>query len=366
MRDQEKTKIAVTPSGYDDIGAVLDSMGEGFAYDDITSDDLCELELLSRYAVVFINCSEECQGYAHEARGSLQRFVQRGGALYVSDWAGAYISEAFPEYITFSDEGGEKGTSVAEVTDPGLWEILGPSLELHFDLPGWKAIRHTNQNTRVYLRGSYVLEDGDRQENKPLLVSFDYGQGHVIYTAFHNEPQLSEKERQLLRFLVLKPVTVKVAKATVKLLATERLSAEKETVASIDPGGSSPVYSHVVPTGVNLKILLNWRGRETMLQLSVHSPDGGLYRQVHSNAPPLGVTVPNAQAGTWQYQVTGLAVPYANFPYVLTVATQPTATWSQPGLPDKTITDYLAQVCRHCGRSNRHRANFCAGCGQKL
>ena len=354
MRDQEKIRIAVTPPGYDNIGAVLDSMGEGFAYEDITSDDLFDIEVLSRYAVVFVNCSEECHDYAHEARESLQRFVQRGGALYVSDWAEAYIREAFPEHITFSDEGGEAGTVVAEVTDPGLWEILGPSLELHFDLSAWKAISDISQNPRVYLRGSYVLEGGDHQENKPLLVSFDYGQGQVIYTAFHNEPQLSEKERQLLRFLVLKPVTVKVAKATVKLLDAERLSAEKETVASIDDGESSPIYSHIVPIGVNLRILLNWRGRETTLQLSVYSPDGGLYRQVHSNTPPLGVTVPNAQAGTWQYQVTGLAVPYANFPYVLTVATQPTAVWSQP------------RICIHCGRSNRPGANFCAGCGQRL
>ena len=354
MADWDTIKIAVTPAGYDDIGAVLASMGEGFAYHDITSDDLCDPGMLSRYSVVFINCSDECYIYAEEAKRSLQRFVRLGGALYVSDWAAAYISEAFPEYVTFSDEDGTEGSVVAKVTDPGLHEILGPRLELHFDMPGWKAIQHTGQGTRVYLRGSYELEDGDHEENKPLLVSFDYGEGHVVYTAFHNEPQLSEKERQLLRFLVLKPITTEVSKATTRLLATQRLSAEKETVGAIDSGQSSPTYSYAVPPGVNLKIFLNWRGRQTTLQLSVYSPDGRLYRQMHSNIPPVGVNVPSAQTGTWRYQVTGLTVPYANFPYVLTVATQPTAAWSQP------------QVCIHCGRPNRPGANFCAGCGQRL
>ena len=354
MHKQGRIKIAVTPSGYDDIGAVLVSMGEGFAYEDIASDDLRDSGLLSRYTVIFINCSDECQDYAQEAGESLRRFVQQGGALYVSDWAGTYISEAFPEYVQFSEEGGAEGSVVAVVTDPGLREILGLNLELHFDMPGWRAIKHTRRGTRVYLRGSYELEDGDYEENQPLLLSFDYGEGHVIYTAFHNEPQLSEKERQLLRFLVLKPVTSDVTRATTRLLATERLSAEKETIGAIDPGVSSPIYGYAVPPSVNLKLFLNWRGRQATLQLSVYSPDGRLYRQIHSNTPPVGVTVPNAQTGTWRYEVTGLAVPYANFPYVLTVATQPTVTWSRP------------PVCAHCGRPNRPGANFCARCGQRL
>lgn len=353
MCDQQRMKIAVTPAGFDDIGAVLASMGKGFVYEDITSDDLCDPEILDRFSVVFINCSEECLDYAQEASESLRRFVRQGGALYASDWAATHIREAFTGAVTFSDEGGEEGTIVARVTDPGLFEILGPSLELNFDLGGWKAVDQASRKARVYLRGSYPLEDGESEEDKPLLVSSNHGEGHVIYTAFHNEPQLSEKERQLLRFLVLKPVTAAVSRATTRLVATERLSAEKETVASISLGESSPIYKYTVSAGVNVKIFLNWRGRQANLQLKVYSPDGRLCRQAHSGSPPIGVSIPNAPAGVWQYQVTGLAVPYASFPYVLTVATQPVVPQVNPW------------HCTCCSLNNRPGANFCAGCGRR-
>ena len=34
---------------------------------------------------------------------------------------------------------------------------------------------------------------------------------------------------------------------------------------------------------------------------------------------PFGFEIPNAPAGDWQYTVTALELPYANFPFTLTV-----------------------------------------------
>lgn len=356
---EEKRKLAVTPRGYDDIGKVLEGMGTGYEYTPIEWEDLCEIERLCQFEVVFINCSGECESYAYRAKTAIRRFVEQGGSLYASDWASCFVQSAFPERLSFSERGGDEQNVVAKVMDAGLAELIGNSLELHFDLPGWKTIERVGNETRIYLRGSFSVDGGKREKDKPLLVSFDCGDGHVVYTAFHNEPQLSEKERLLLRFLVLKPITSKVAHGTRRRLITQRFSAEKENIGTINQGATSPLYSYFVPDGMNLKFMLSWRESGANLLFSLYAPDNQLYQEKSLDTSPIILTAPLAQSGNWQYQVKGVRVPYPNFPYVLTIGSQPASEAKQAIAPQ-------FKYCRSCGSRNRGEAKFCTRCGQRF
>lgn len=48
-----------------------------------------------------------------------------------------------------------------------------------------------------------IREDGD---GAPLAYSFQYGNGKIFYTAFHNHEQTSEIEEALFRLLLLFPI----------------------------------------------------------------------------------------------------------------------------------------------------------------
>src|SRR5207245_767598 len=123
---------------------------------------------------------------------AVRGYVDKGGSLYASDFAGAVIKAAFPEMLDFIQEG-HPCKSLCEVVDPGLREIIGPEINIHFDLGGWWQISRTHHTVRIYAKWKVM----------PIIVGFQFGKGHVTYTSFHNEAQVSEAERQLLRFLVL-------------------------------------------------------------------------------------------------------------------------------------------------------------------
>lgn len=160
-------RIAVSPLGYDDMGSVLTQMG--YAFDNISHDQLGDKELLAKYDAVFINCSSSCRRHARHGASALRDYVASGGSLYASDFAADYLALAFPEYITFR-AGGQAGTLDAWVEDPGLRADLGPILKLTFDLADWRQVQTIDRHAELHLTANRV----------PLLVSFRHGQGQVV------------------------------------------------------------------------------------------------------------------------------------------------------------------------------------------
>ena len=216
--DQEDAKIAVVSGDWDDIGGIL--KGLQIEYDAYNGEDnfqetvglLSDLEKLKEYDIIFFNCGADHEdillGASSQAMiTNLQMFVDQGGSVYASDYAFVYVEWPWPSAINFV--GGDMNTSgpkmgvpgplQATVTDPALIGWLGKqSVSLNYDLPAWVAVESVPAATETHIIGSPLFVG----TGVPLMVSHTQGQGKVLYTTFHNEPQVTDDMVKILQFLV--------------------------------------------------------------------------------------------------------------------------------------------------------------------
>lgn len=298
----------VTPVGWDDIGAVLQQLGEGYQYTPVDWDFAGELGKLRAGDVLFINCSASCSSYAPQAADALQKFVSRGGVVYASDYAGHFLESAFSKYLQ-CDQNGQSGVVTASVVDPGLAEMIGPQITLQFDMGAWWQINKTHRDVRVHLQSSH-----------PLLVSFRYGKGYVLYTSFHNHAQPSEVEERLLRFLVFRPLLASTAENAAQQLIAKAFSPGKEMYEALDPGGPPRRFQIHLDTPSTMLCLLSWQG-QARLGLRLENPQGQGVKELTSATSPIAIETYAPSAGTYTATVSALQVPYQNFPFVCTVGT---------------------------------------------
>lgn len=191
---------AITPSGYDDIGKVLDNLNAGnIAWDSVPSDVSLQTLIDGNYDVLFINCSSDVKTNGEV----IKAFVEQGGTVYASDWALDALIEAFPERnITYTTANPQN--IIANVTDKGLNTSTGlETIPINFNLPDWRLINSTLQDdVTIYINGS-VKEANNNIF--PLAFSFPYGNngGKVFYTSFHNEANITDEMQDILNDLVL-------------------------------------------------------------------------------------------------------------------------------------------------------------------
>jgi len=325
---------------YDDMGQVLREMGEGYTFDEIPLRDLVDHARLSRYKVLFLGCAAEMAptewtipemqkfmrvsllqdfSYADRVQQSLEAFVREGGALYASDWASTFLERAFSGQLTFAQMRFPRQRVEAKVVDQGLVDLIGTDLDLLFETDLWVAAQSTREG-KTYLEGE-VRGIQLTTERRPLLVSFPYGRGLVIFTSFHNQKQISDKEHQLLRYLVLKPIVAQVASQSQRVLVSQNFSVEKESLFSTGTG-SPKIFPFKAVSGQSLTFLLSWnapiQGEKACLELKVTSPSG-VASVAKGETPPISVKVDGAETGDYRYSVEPVHVPFGNFPYVVSV-----------------------------------------------
>lgn len=306
---QKMNKHIVSPSGYDDIGAVLDDLGEGFAYSEISWAELQTGAIPDDCEVLFINCAREASSGTVNAN-AIRKFVERGGSLYASDWAGGVISSVFPKVVTF-DQDGQACEANCSVVDEGLREVIGDKIKIHFDLDGWWRIRSVSSDVRVYVKWNSL----------PIVVGFQHGRGHVIYTSFHNKAQVSEAEQKLLRFLVLRPILAQAASLAAEASRARQFAPGKEIIETISRGQRCGPYVYKAQGGEGLLYLLQWEGVGT-LKLTILDPTHNIVFQKQETRPPLQYEVASVTSGDWSCYVEAINTQYANLPFVLTVATR--------------------------------------------
>jgi hypothetical protein len=332
-------RLAVTPPEFDDMGKLLDTLGAGYAYEQIALDDLLEAERLAPYDVVFLTCGgvprewlerrlrdserggagtfrpkPETVEAVHE---SFRRFVGHGGTLYASDLQFDLIRLAFPELIDEAKAGrGAVQTVEAEVVDPGLRRLLGPSIDLRFDLPGWRPAAFRGPDVTTYLRGTYALRD-DTEQTGPLLVAFPHGEGTVIFTSFHNEAQNTEIELELLRHLVFTTVTAREARKVRKTMVQGGFSPTERNLLSASSGMKPVERTYECQHRGPLQFVLGFEGEEAKLRLTVVGPDGEKLEKTGTET--FTIDVDDAAAGAWQYTVSPITIPHENFAFTLTI-----------------------------------------------
>lgn len=335
-----RLRLAVTPRQYDDMGKLLNQLGEGFSYTKIRLEDLEDASKLLDYNVIFLTCGTDPASWVsgdlgegdrpgvHRARykvdvldrvrEALRAFVGRGGTLYASDWRLGLIRYCFPELFEGQDiVEGARQTLTAEVVDPGLRDVVGKTVELKFDLPGWKPAVLSGDNTMVYLRGEYRPNVGNTRVSAPLLVKVPFEQGTIIFTSFHNEKVNSELETKMLRFLVFAAVTAKETAEAQKTMVSGGFSPQKQNLLSASPETPSVTQNYANTKPGRLRFALSFANQGAQLRLTVRGPDNKTYEQEGTST--FNVDVPNAAAGNWSYTVTAQKVPYPNFPFTLTI-----------------------------------------------
>jgi hypothetical protein len=336
-------RLAVTKppnfENWDDMGALLRNLGQGYQYTQISLDDLLESEKLEKYDVVFVACSpvpktwvvrrvrpglrEDTAVFAARPdvvarlNQSLRRFVAGGGTLYASDWQFDLLALAFPEMIDEAKVGrGEVQKVAADVVDPGLRKRLGATIPLRFEKSDWRPAAFTGRNVTTYLKGEYRLTSGGRQSG-PLLVSFPVDEGTVIFTSFHNEAQNNDVEKELLRYLVFTTVTAREESRVKRTMVRGGLSPQERNLLSASSGGQPVGDRYELAKAGRLQFALGFEDQGARLRLEVAGPDGR--KEEKSDSKTFTIDIPDAKPGVWSYTVTPLAVPYKDFPFTLTI-----------------------------------------------
>lgn len=317
--------IAVNTAHWDDIGEILTTMG--YPWTEIQDSTMNTYANIAQYDIIYANCSSSAYANGPSAANALRTFVQNGGSLYASDWAFTYVTNAFPSFVTFfgSDPRvGYSGMITGRITDPGLASYLNPSnppttVSLNYNLGSWAVVNSVSSATTVHIRGD-ITYSGGTLSDRPLVVSFspyDNSAGRVIYTTFHNEAQQSDIEKKLLEYLVLIPVSGQIADQAQEAVRNNGVEVKQVNIATINEGASSGQIPYNLVSQSKLVFALNWSG--STLRFNVTRPNGAQYASILSSTPPTVVVIPNAEAGQWKYEVIGVSLPYASYPYVVAI-----------------------------------------------
>ncbi len=188
--------LGYVPGAFDSIEDVVQDLGND-DIEEISLDDLSDPDVLSEYAIIFINCG--ASSYSEERAEALEQYVNQGGTLYVSDLEAPYIDTLFPDEIDFSSNSSPE-TLDAEVLSSSLEDWLQENeLSITYDAGGWERIVDLEGDAEVLLRGQPLqLDEGD----EPLAITFNLGSGRVVYTTFHNTAGVPSEQEGVLRYYI--------------------------------------------------------------------------------------------------------------------------------------------------------------------
>jgi len=195
-------KLGFVYGSYDNIQHIIRN-NLGYSIDSLNILDLRNAALLSNYKAIFINCgADEVLIYDGKGMDALKTYIQNGGSVYASDWAGEFVEFMFPDKLNIETTGIDQ-VITANIIDANLKNFIGKeTVAINYDLGGWGEISVVGQSVTTLLSADYKDYMGNNLTNKPLAILFSYGSGKVIYTSFHNEANVtSDAVKVLIGFL---------------------------------------------------------------------------------------------------------------------------------------------------------------------
>ena len=336
-------KLGVVPGKFDDIGKLLDTLGKGYSFDVLELRDLESPKKLQEYDVIFIACGSDPDIWLGTATGetagrntslytwderyakilgeSIDEYTKQGGIIYASDWRRSLISLAFSEVLMRTNlESGKAQHATATVIDKGLAANIGNTIDLNFDLKGWRPAAFEGKNVKEYLRGDVELLNG-KVVSLPLLVEITNGKGSVLFTSFHNETQNSEKEMLLLKYLVFASVTAEENARARDVLVQGGFSPSASDIFTSSDSQSSTVYEYPNPEKANLSFVLGFANQGAKLTMEIVDPQGKVV-SAKTGSETFQISVNGAVAGDWVCRIKAEKVPFENFPYTLNVGSK--------------------------------------------
>ncbi|HRI87968.1 MAG TPA: hypothetical protein PK869_06880, partial [Candidatus Hydrogenedentes bacterium] len=248
-------RLFVNEPGYDDVGRVLRRMGKEFAFKSATKIEQSK----PANTVLFLNCG----GPSVYSARRLRRFVEDGGTVYASDQQATFVARAFPEVFRVSKPM-DFGSFSAMVVDRGLKEALGGTLRLHFDVGDWRfLIPKRSQRVKVYvsIQGSELglMARRSSAEGIPIVLGYDVpGGGSVFFTAFHGAAQQSRKIKELIRFLILRPIMSGDLRTTRLMIPNVARTDGVELFGVLS--SSAPLRDYVIQEAGTWRVSLSWQG----------------------------------------------------------------------------------------------------------
>lgn len=160
--------------------------------------------------------------------------------------------------------------------------------------------------------------DRESKRSAPLLAKMPFGDGFIIFTAFHNGKQRSSREVALLKHLVYTTVTARLEARTREQLVEAGFTAARHDLVTRSPGSPERRGTYSCSRPGPLRFAVGFDGTGVRLRLDLVSPDGRT--ATHTTTEPVVVEVPDAAAGDWSYIVTAERLPSDNFPFTITIA----------------------------------------------
>lgn len=205
--DVPKMAVLKDGSDYDKIDESLSKLG--ITALDVKHDRaLLENEAeLMKYHVVFIPCGSKSDptSTSTRAKQNLQKFVEAGGKLYVTDWSYEFVRQPFPGFLSWDGEtqalgsaaSGNEWDAPAMAADPGLAEWLGATGDPSFTVKGnWTTINAVNTLRGLDPKGDSVditpkvwvtAQKPGSNMQRPTTVSFANKCGRVLFSTYHTE-----------------------------------------------------------------------------------------------------------------------------------------------------------------------------------
>lgn len=209
----------------------------GFDYVDAYSF-LRDPERMSQYHIIFKPCNDsegtECKTYSSAAekdvQNNLREYVKKGGKLYATDYDYEYVRQPWPEYLKWNGQTNQLGSACnkspvggqAEVVDTGLREWLEHMGYVNWDILGsWIGLDHVNPVQGLDADGNPATITPtvwvqSKLTGKPATVSFEYGCGRVLHSAYHTESGEEAIPQKMALLYVLLEVGVCIAPPTIR------------------------------------------------------------------------------------------------------------------------------------------------------
>ena len=203
--------VLVIDTTYDDIEETLDKLGMS-SQKELQSGRLSFLRdpaKLAKYQIIFLPCGTcgtvggsnfigNDNALDPVLQANLKDWVQKGGRLYVTDFAYSFMNETWKNYVTFAPNRGCDTSAYdtpAKIEDVGLKDWLAGQGHTNFQFEeAWLKIDYVNEvdvpdgagGTKKYTPKIWAYgQDGSR--NRPMTLSFEDGCGRVLYSAYHSE-----------------------------------------------------------------------------------------------------------------------------------------------------------------------------------
>ena len=213
--DPRTIKVAVVSGNYDNFDRVLDDMGftDYSVVDGLNKSELVAFlsdpAAMAEFDLIFFNGGHVEDGVVYDLdapdnetvaliRQNVEDYVTTGGRLYASDWAYDWVAQIWPSKIDFlgaeaKPDAAQLGTAQlvnAAIADYALNDFLGDAdqrMSVDYDLPVWPPIVGTSSTVSVHLTGTIEYRENSvtlAQSSSPLLVSFNVGEGKVVFSTF--------------------------------------------------------------------------------------------------------------------------------------------------------------------------------------